>query len=611
MKIRTRMLLLLAVTLTALVMSVVMFFVYKNANGDLQKLRMDSLTLSKEIFRLRFLSDELLTSTNFKEGYSAWSSCLKSTDGLIRSYSEGKALARIMNTGDDSKRRDALKGVWALAMQQSGKVAEAGDALLQEGVPTRAINLSVSNSSLSAFMLDKSVPLLVTTLDTYLDNTLANLTLSVDARAAATERALSIAVMALSFGAVGAAAALLVSFARALNGSLASFGTAIENWNEKDFTVKVDEAGRDELAMLAARINGTIGDFAGLIGRVSGLAVNATTVREEILSASSETAASIEQIGANIGSIRARIDEMASRLVDSSEATRAIGQSVGALDEGLAEQSAALSRSSRRAGEMKEAASRAEAIARRQREESSTLEVLAAGELERLGQTNAVIASTVEDVEKVKEVVGIINAVAEQTDLLAMNAAIEAAHAGEAGRGFAVVAEEIRKLAESTNENAVLIGNTIGSMAEKIGEVSGASAQTDIDFRGIKELTRKARESMDELQGVVRELSASAAGAASDIELVAGNSCAAKARSGEILSNSRNAAEAAGIVTGLGLEIKGGMSEIEAGSKDTGSAMQHLRDLSWKIAESVKELHASVSGYKTSAAAEAQDGHPA
>ncbi len=601
MKILTRLLLLLVVTLAALVMSVSMFFVYKGTSADLEKMRMVSLTLGKEIFRLRYLSDELLTSTHFKSTYPDWSSSLNLIDALIKAYTQDKTVARTMNTEDDAKQRDDLRKAWALAMDQTSAVKEAAEKLGGAVIPIRVVNMSIDHSSPDARLLDDRIPQLVKTLDTYLDNALIKLNASVAKKADATEGSLSLIIIVLSLVAGLGATSLLLAFARAFNISLRSFKVAIETWNAKDFTVKVALGGKDELSALAGQINGTIDDFADLIGRVSGMAEGATLVREEVLSASSETAASIEQIAANISSIRARIDEMVPRLEASSDASEAIGQSVGALDERLAEQSAALARSSQRADEMKAAASRADAIARRQGEESAKLELLAAAELDRLGQTNAAIAGTVEDVEKVKDVVEIINAVAEQTNILAMNAAIEAAHAGDAGRGFAVVAEEIRKLAESTNENAILIGDTIGDMARRIGEVSGSSAKTDMDFKGIEALTREARSSMEELQGIVRELSASASGVANDLEIAAGNSREVKARSGEILASSRDAAEAAEKVTGLGAEIKGGMGEIESGSRDTGASMQHLRDLSWKIAESVKELHESVAGYKTAA----------
>lgn len=601
MKILTRLLLLLVVTLAALVMSVSMFFVYKGTSADLEKMRMISLTLGKEIFRLRYLSDELLTSTRFKSTYPDWSSSLNLIDALIKAYTQDKTVAGTMNTEDDAKQRDDLKKAWALAMDQTSSVKEAAEKLSGAVIPIRVVNMSIDHSSPDALLLDDRIPQLVKTLDTYLDNALIKLNASVAKKADATEGSLSLIIIALSLLAGLGATSLLLAFARAFNLSLRSFKVAIETWNAKDFTVKVALGGKDELSALAGQINGTIDDFADLIGRVSGMAEGATLVREEVLSASSETAASIEQIAANISSIRARIDEMVPRLEASSDASEAIGQSVGALDERLAEQSAALARSSQRADEMKAAASRADAIARHQGEESTKLELLATAELDRLGQTNAAIAGTVEDVEKVKDVVEIINAVAEQTNILAMNAAIEAAHAGDAGRGFAVVAEEIRKLAESTNENAILIGDTIGDMARRIAELSGSSAKTDIDFKGVETLTREARASMEELQAIVRELSASASGVANDLEIAAGNSREVKARSGEILASSRDAAEAAEKVTGLGAEIKGGMGEIESGSRDTGASMQHLRDLSWKIAESVKELHESVAGYRTAA----------
>ncbi len=121
---------------------------------------------------------------------------------------------------------------------------------------------------------------------------------------------------------------------------------------------------------------------------------------------------------------------------------------------------------------------------------------------------SAVIARDISDsVDDIKETTKVISAIAAQTNLLAMNAAIEAAHAGDAGRGFAVVSDEIRKLAESSNKNSKQISDTIKAVIEKISLNTEMSQDTVSVFKKINrdvgtigERVQETARSMEEMK---------------------------------------------------------------------------------------------------------------
>lgn len=253
-----------------------------------------------------------------------------------------------------------------------------------------------------------------------------------------------------------------------------------------DLTLQLSVKSRDELGLLARHFNEFLGFLNGLVVGLKKAADANRAVSEVLTHSSQEAATALGQIQRNLETSWDHSVKLDEELGRSEAQLSSVDAFLQDLRGRLETQSQDLDQAGRSLSQVTRSVDATAGETGRRAQEFLQLKATADQGEQEMAQTIEQISRVSEAAEVIRDLLGIIDSIASQTNLLAMNAAIEAAHAGASGRGFAVVASEIRKLAEETGRNSQNIGKSLGEVLSLIGDAKAASAKTGESFESLK-----------------------------------------------------------------------------------------------------------------------------